>query len=81
MYINDISGFVYIELEKPENWSYLKDPQFMVLQTAANQSATNSQESVTLSWRIIYRFVSDKTYLPPDTYAIVYRLLNSPVTP
>ena len=26
-------------------------------------------------------FIGDKTYLPPDTFAITYRLRKSPVTP
>ena len=29
----------------------------------------------------IISFIGDKTYLPPDTFAITYRLRKSPVTP
>ena len=28
-----------------------------------------------------FSFIGDKTYLPPDTFAITYRLRKSPVTP
>ena len=28
-----------------------------------------------------YVFIGDKMYLPPDTFAITYRLRKSPVTP